>query len=209
MLEILVDLQRINLFTGSKMTLRKRGRPKGTIGGKRFTEPWNPQKWKPLYDSILALAVTGLKNKLIAEHLKIDAVTVGLILNSPTGKAKLAELQKLKQETIKETLESRVAALQDKCLSRVETFINSEEIAENAPVKMFDRAMQVLRGVGTMKAEAPSNSSTPSTVVNNNTLNVVADRELMGQLNDGVQKALEASKLHADAFKRIESGRST
>lgn len=185
---------------------RKRGRPKGTIAGKRFTEPWNPKKWKPLYDSILALAVTGLKNREIANHLEIDPATVGLILNSPVGKAKLAELQLLKQQAVKRSLETRVAALQDKCLSRVEKFINDEEIAVAAPVKMFDRSMAVLRGLGSMKTETPQPATGPSTVVHNNTLNVVADRELMGQLNDGVQKALEASRLHAHAFKQLKSG---
>ncbi len=185
--------------------IRKRGRPVGTVAGKRFTEQWVPKKWKPLYDSILALAITGLKNKEIASHLGIDPVTVGLILNCPQGKQKLVELQLLKQNAIKNSVASRIAALQDKCLTRVETFINSEEIAENAPVKMFDRSMQVLRGIGSMKPEAPTHNDSPTTVVNN-TLNVVADRELMDQLNDGVQKALEASKLHAAAFKQLPAG---
>jgi hypothetical protein len=183
------------------MSPRKVGRPRGTV---RLTEPWNPKKWKPLYDSILALAVTGLKNTVIAETLKIDKQTVYLVLSSPAGSAKLAELQRLKQNAVKDTIEKRMAALHDKALQRVETFINNNEIAENAPVKMFDRSLQVLRGLGAMKQEAPSDpASVQPLAVTNNTINVVADRELLGQLNVGVAKALEAAKLHESAFTKL------
>lgn len=184
-------------------TRRLPGRPKGLV---RQTAPWNPKKWKPLYDSILALAITGIKSVTIADTLNIDKQTVYLILNSPTGKEKLSELQKLKQAAVKNSTETRLAALQDKALQRVEALINSEEIAVNAPLKMFDRSMQVLRGLGSMKQDSPTaDSSTAGSpaAITNNTINVVADRALLDQLSVGVAKALEATKLHDSAFRKL------
>lgn len=184
-------------------TRRLPGRPKGLV---RQTAPWNPKKWKPLYDSILALAITGIKSVTIADTLNIDKQTVYLILNSPTGKEKLSELQRLKQAAVKNSTETRLAALQDKALQRVEAIINSEEIAVNAPLKMFDRSMQVLRGLGSMKQDSPTaDSSTAGSpaAITNNTINVVADRALLDQLSVGVAKALEATKLHDSAFRKL------
>jgi len=184
-------------------TRRLPGRPKGLV---RQTAPWNPKKWKPLYDSILALAITGIKSVTIADTLNIDKQTVYLILNSPTGKEKLSELQRLKQAAVKNSTETRLAALQDKALQRVEALINSEEIAVNAPLKMFDRSMQVLRGLGSMKQDSPTaDSSTAGSpaAITNNTINVVADRALLDQLSVGVAKALEATKLHDSAFRKL------
>lgn len=185
--------------------MRKRGRPKGTIAGKRLTEAWNPKKWKPLYDSILALAVVGLKNTDIAIQLNINKVTVGLILNSPAGKSRLLELQKKKQAVIAKTLAERIENLQDKALRRVEDVISNDSFAELAPFKVFDRSMSVLRATGLAKSDNP-NSETP--VVNNNTINLINDRAMIAQMSMGIDKALEASKLNAAAFAELGAGRS-
>lgn len=189
------------------MTIRKRGRPKGQVV--RQTPQWNPKKWKPLYDSILAQAILGVQNKRIAASLGIDPQTVSIILNSPAGQNRLAELQKLKQEAIKNSVELRLAALQDKALERVEKFINSEEIAVNAPVKMFDRSMNVLKGLGAMKQEVVPQPTTPAIgSVTVNTLNVTEHKDVLTQINEGVTKAMEAARLHESAFKRLSAGTS-
>lgn len=182
---------------------RGRGRPKGAANGKRFTEQWQPKRWKPLYDSILALAVAGFQNKAIAQELKLSAQAVNMILNSDQGRAKLAVLQARKQQVIAESIDGRIAKLQDTALARVEAVINNAELLENAPFKIFDRSMQVLRGTGVFKQETKEDD-TPRTQNNLNLL--IADPGLAKQIADGAAKALEATQRHANSFARITTG---
>jgi hypothetical protein len=185
--------------------VKRRGRPKGTIAGKRTTEQWQPKKWKPLYDAIISLAVSGLKNVQIAQELKIDKITVGLIINSTEGQAKLMHLRVMQSQAVAKTLKDRLEKIQDKALSRVESVLNSDELAEAAPLKIFDRALRTLGSLGTVKHPEEGGPK----VVNNSQTNVlVADQALMEQINVGVSKALEASALHATAFKDLAARRS-
>lgn len=187
--------------------IRRKGRPRGSRNGHRLTIGWNPKKWKPIHDSIIALAITGIKNTEIAQQLNLNPVTISLVLNSSLGREKLGILQKLKQETIETNTQERVTRLQEKALSRIERVMNSDEIFEAAPLKIFDRSLRVLQATGKAKPTEVQPPVTNSSVVNNNL--IVGDPAILSQLNAGLQKALEAKALHDTAFKQLVAGGSS
>lgn len=186
--------------------IAKKGRPKGVRNGEGTKSPWSPKKWKPLYDTVVALHVAGFKNVTIARDLQITTAAVGLILNSPEGQAKVMSLNLKKDKILSDKLTEKISAIQNNALKIVDKILSDDALVEAAPLKMFDRALRTLGSTGIVKQEpVVTQASSPASTVNN-TLNLVADSNIISQLTAGVTKALEASKLHADAFTELRNG---
>lgn len=120
------------------------GRPKGI---KNYTRKrsWQPVVWHSHYDEIVQMAVAGISNKAIARKFSLHPVQVSNILNSDKGRNLLAHLTELKRLQIEKSIEYRTERIAEKAFERIEYVINSDELFENHPFSVFDRAKDFLK----------------------------------------------------------------
>lgn len=147
---------------------RKRGRPKGTKNGKRETEKWQPQKWKPEYEKILALDLLGtFTQKMIADTLGVTSAHVNQVLNCDEAIARKEKaVGKLRTE-FTDKIPERLNALALRSLDNMQYVLESDDIRENNPIAIFDRSERVLQSIGKMARPIDTSKGNVNNVQNN------------------------------------------
>lgn len=144
-----------------------RGRPRK--GKELNKEPWDPQKWKPKHDFIVALYLRGLKNAEIAEKLNTSPEHVYLVLNSPKARKIIEEASSKFRRQYVDTIPDRLNALAERAVDNMSYVLFNPELREKSPLGVFDRSVQVLQAVGKItKTPLPG-----STTINNTQINQV------------------------------------
>lgn len=177
---------------GNEEAMRK-GRPKGR---KNYASVrlWQPTKWHPYYDGIVALHVEGATNIFIAAQYNITKEQVSNILNTEEGKRKISELQTAKSAIIHNSLSSRHNRLVEKAFERVEAVLQSDELADTSPFAVFDRALSYLRHTAKEGDLINPEKDAPRTVnVTNN---------FLVEVKAGLEKIREVAVLHGETDAR-------
>lgn len=155
-----------------------------------FLMPWVPLKWKPLYDIIISLHCSGYTNKAIAAYVNYSAVQVGNILRSPEAKRMIAENRSNLNKEAAVDRRGRLEAIQDKAIQRIEDAIFDEKLALNAPLRMMDASMSLLKGLGMLNGDGAQTTIHQKTVV----------------ISEGIAKKLFDGTALADRAKELHSG---
>lgn len=145
--------------------------------GAKIKKSWNPKKWKPEYELICHLAATK-SNTALAELFGYTPQQISNILNCQRGldaRAKIAA--GIRQQGIA-SMGERISSLQSIALQRLEEVLTNDNIANQSPLKMFDKASRFLsdsNGLGNSTPVGHGRGPVPSILnVNvNNTNNVV------------------------------------
>lgn len=180
------------------MNLKQRGRPKGIKNGEGTAPQWEPQVWKPIYETMVALAINNMNQLQIAETVKVHPVLVNRVLNCSKGKVRMTQLLMIKQKHTEHLLETKHAKMQDRAIEIMESVLNDNDLVERFPLQMFDRASRFVAG-GKPNPANPFVEETPkevplqgtATYINQNILNIHAER-----LADGLDKLREIEEIH-------------
>lgn len=181
-------------------TISPEGKVTGERGAKAFKR-WEPKKWLPVYEAIVALSCTGLDNESVGARFGYGKQQVSNILNTVQGK----KLRELIANRIREmnlvSLEDRISFIQANALKNVDKVLADESgvIAEKAPLALFDRSLAFLKATGAMKGEnpLPPAQSGPSLVAK--TMNVMMiSPEAKALVDEGLKKAQEVKQLHGN-----------
>jgi hypothetical protein len=147
---------------------------------------WQPKKWEPLYDQIVALSCTGISNKAIAERFGYTPQQISNILCSDQAKIIKQLVTNFIRNQLEQDTGARLKRIEQRALENIETVITSEDVLAKHPLAMFDRCLVFLKGVGKLEGEK---SAVP-------TQNIFIGAEAAKSLIDGMHKANEAHKLH-------------
>lgn len=186
----------------SEIIKRKRGRPVGSITGKRETLRFQIKNWKPIHETIVTLHVLGRKNIDIAKQLQIAQMTVGNTINSDKGKERIIELTKAHNDSIRESQKGKIAEIKEASIDNIHRVVTNKELIEKRPLTAFDlsvKAMKVLEDISdTPKLPAGHHPFLQSNQTNNNQFNVlVTNSEFAERIVSGLDKLEEIKKLMA------------
>lgn len=177
--------------------IEKRGRPKGAKNGMRMVMPWRPLEWIPVYETMVAMSITGMSYKEIGAKLDYCPVQVGNIIRSP----KAQEIAKSYIENVRSnTLNYEVNSLskiKDKAIQRISDVILNEEFATQYPFRVAEFSASILKGLGTL-----SDASGPAAPTQNN---IFIGTDIASKLFEGTMKADEAARLNGLTEIVIES----
>lgn len=149
-------------------------------------EKWQPTQWKPEYELIVSMSARGKTGVEISKITGYTEMQISNILTCEHAKVVKQELiQKLREETMSDMDEIGMQAVK-----RIKSVMNNDELFENSPFGVVDRAFTFLKGVNKLAGDGPS-------TINNTQNNIVLGDELAERLISGLEKSQEAKKLNA------------
>jgi hypothetical protein len=149
---------------------------------------WQPGTWTPEYEYILTLHCQGKTNTAIAEMTGYCVMHVGHILSCKEAKkARNTIITSLRKNTLE-----RMEAVSQKALDRIETVMNDDELFENAPLAVYDRAMSYMKGVNKLAGEGGN------VTTNNTQNNVVIGNDAASLLVAALNRSNQVKELHVD-----------
>lgn len=152
----------------------------------KLKKRWQPKRWEPMYDQMVALSCTGMSNTLIAARFKYTPQQVCNILTSENGKIIKALVSKHIQESLMFDAKTRMSQIENKATEIVHATLHNNDLYEKSPLAMYDRAIKFLEGRGSLES--------PEQKVANRALAIPSD--LAAKLISGMVAANEAAKLH-------------
>lgn len=121
-------------------------------------EKWSPKKWEPMYDEMVLMSCLGKSNIEIAKRFGYTKEHISVILNTKQAQVTRRLILSKLQDTIAQTLDQRLAAIKDVALTRIKQVLSDDNIYQSAPLALFDRARDILKGVGVLRSEAAPGS---------------------------------------------------
>jgi hypothetical protein len=162
---------------------------------------WQPKKWEPMYEAIVAMSCTGKGAKAIQSELKlkfdVDYTTqhISNILNCDKAeevRERFLAIMKSEQEDAAKVLgDIKIAGLK-----RMRETLENKELAEANPFAIFDRALAAVTKVTDVgDAEEKKRATAAGNQIQNNFFNL--PNELMQGVMTGLNKANEVKALHS------------
>jgi hypothetical protein len=175
---------------------RPRGRPRGARLNKKAR--WQPKKWDPLFDQMVALSCTGMSNVAIAARFDYTPQQICNILTSDQGKLIKSLVSKHIQEELKKSLELRITRTEARAHEIISAVLNDNELLVKNPIALYDRAIKFLEGRGQLEDKSRVQVSERT---------VVIPSDLVEKLVSGISKANDAVLLHGNTeVRRISDG---
>lgn len=165
---------------------------------------WQPKRWKPEYEKIVALSAAGHGNKdivvIMATYHNIEYTKehISQILNTPQAEEFREMVVKKMRENTLEDLPKMLANVQMKALKRVDEILSNDDHVDKSPFALMDRALDVLKGVGVMKGAGGSGGVNLTINNQQNNSNVNLAPEIAERLATGLDKANEVARIHAN-----------
>ena len=127
----------------------------------QLRKKWEPKEWRPIYEEIVIKSARGDSNKQLAHEYGCTPQHISNIITTPQAR----DIRNRLIENIRNTgitQQERRMLIADKALERIEEYFFDDEEQKKRKGAMADRAMKMLQGVGTLKAE---NQNTNVTVI--------------------------------------------
>jgi hypothetical protein len=160
----------------------KPGRPRGALKGTGKYK--NVVVWKPIHETIVTLHVLGKKNVEIAKQLKIVPLTVGNIINSEKGQARIKELSDEHIKSIRASHEEKVEEIKTEAINNVHRLITDKKLQQEKPFAMFEVSAKALQ----LLDKTPTQQTNPQQA-NNTQINIIAGNpEFVSRLVNGLDK---------------------
>lgn len=173
---------------------RARGRPKGK---KRLPlKKWNPGKWEPIYDLMVARSIQGFKNTQIALEFGYSPEHISNILTSELAiKAKAAIIQQ-GRDKIAETFDGRAKQVADLTMKRAHELLTDDDRFIKNPFSVIQVGLAVTRTMLPEKVIKPDEATSVTNITNNVT---VFNNTQLKELNEGLKSLQEVKRLHLKA----------
>lgn len=152
----------------------------------KLKKRWQPKRWEPMYDQMVALSCTGMSNILIAKRFNYTVQQISNILTSENGKIIKALVSKHMQESLMHDAKTRMSQIEQKATEIVHGVLHNTELYEKSPLAMYDRAIKFLEGRGSL--ESPEQKAA--------TRALAIPSDIAAKLFSGMVAANEAAKLH-------------
>jgi hypothetical protein len=164
--------------------------------GVRSTIPWEPKKWKPRYDMMVALWSTGrYTQRDIAKLTKVSHVMVGLLLRSDMAKPYIEAAKVKMTQVASETQEERIQQTQERAFVIIEKVMHNDELVETNPFSMMDRSIKFLEATGKIKGKNTEGNGNGN--INVHGPAVFLPIEHAERIGEGLSKLNEIKRLHA------------
>lgn len=161
---------------------------------------WQPKKWDPVYEQVVALSCANKTNKEIGTLLGYTEVHIGNILRSRLAEALKIQIYEKLRENVSKTIGNCMADAAIVAARRINDVLQSDELAAKHPLSIFDRSLQVLK----VTRNVSGGESGPSGVVNiqeGGKANIIITSEAAGQLKDAIRLSDEGRKALSDGSK--------
>lgn len=161
----------------------------------RIGKKWEPKKWRPEYDRIVAYSAMGKPNTWIAETLDFTPEHVSTILNTPEAVALMMKIQAKLRENIEVNIPDVLSELAGKAVSRLREVLMDDDLFEKSPFAVVDRGLDILKGLNHLKGGG--NGANP--VGGGNTTNIGTVILAPGQKSDimeGLERIAEVKRIH-------------
>ncbi len=159
----------------------------------RITKRWEPKKWEPVYEQMVAMSCMGLSNVDIASRFSYTPVHVSNVLTSLQGqRLKKLILDRLRS-TVAATIPERLEDIADKTVSRLHELIHDDERFQRSPFAVVDRGMAVLKGLRHLKGDAEVNNFRAERAI-------VMSHEAAKLIAEGLEKSRQSDLLHGEVI---------
>jgi hypothetical protein len=139
----------------------------GPKRGAKVNRRWDPKEWRPEYESMAALAATGMPHNEIAERFGYTAPWVSMIMNSPKGKiVRQLIINNIREASGKAITTQRIQELQARAFDNIEKVLNNEDLIERSPMAIFGASMEILKKAPVFGADEDKPSMNPSSITN-------------------------------------------
>lgn len=167
----------------------------------KFTR-YKPKRWHPEFDLIILASFTGEKNEEIGKRFGYTKEHISNILCSEEAEKVRQKLRSNIDKELELSVNTRMKAISDTALKRVEDFISNDDLARSSPFMFVDRAFRAAQLSG-ISNEGKNGSKVEVNVLNqtqNNVGNEVIDRMALA-----LERSNEVSLLHSglDPTKQI------
>lgn len=157
---------------------------------KRSKMKWQPKKWRPEYERMVAMSCLGWSNKMIAERAGYTPEHVSNVLNLPQAEHLREQLlERMREQTLK-SIPERLDEIAEHTLKRLHTVVTNDELFEKSPFAVVDRGMDVVKGLGHLKG---GGNGAPG-------INVSSAIIIQGEQAEGLfaslEKAREVRRIH-------------
>lgn len=169
-------------------------RPAGQLNGQGITHHRNTtiRKWRPKYEMIVQLSITGMSNKALAEKFNLHEVRISQILNSPQAKLIQARTVALVKEIMLESVQDDLASLAVESVRRIGQTLRYEDFVLGTDAKKHqdNLALGVLKGTGFLNGESNEDDKKKPAPLT---------ESLMARLTAALEKSNEAAEIQNQA----------
>lgn len=206
------------ISNSTEIVKRKRGRPRinkdARSGPKIAKGKWEPKKWQPEYDTIVALSCIGYSHNDISQKMEKDygikytPQHVCNILNTEAAKKVKEIIIERNRDTLFATIETNLEDATTKAAQRVKEVLENDGLAASEPFKVGNFALKVLQGKGKVNSPHGAPSGGGNTTNINNQQNVFLSGESTKALLEGLKLSMEVDRIHGplEEVKLIENG---
>lgn len=153
----------------------------------RKSPRWVPKKWKPIYDKMVLLQISGLNNKEIAQTLRYTEQQVANILNTNEAHNLRQKLSISVNEKVMETIDAKIKKITIRAVDNAEKVLFNDEVLDKSPLAMLDRSVNFLKAVGKLRGEVSD------TKIHNT---IVLGTDVQKTLLAGLEKANKVQEMH-------------
>lgn len=184
----------------TELVKRKRGRPPGSR--RRAMKKWQPKVWKPLYEQMVALDVTGKSNVEIGQTFGYTPQQVSNILTCDKAIEIKFQIIKRINKKVGTAVGDKLAAIQSKTIERTYNLLHDDNLNQISPIAIIKTGLAVGKATGQFKddtkpSDHSSNNSGNSTVNNiTQNLNVIGASGI-ATLIEALAKSDEARRINA------------
>lgn len=157
----------------------------------KINRRWEPKRWRPEYERIVAFSVCGKSNTWIAEQMGFTSVHVSNILNLPQAVALAEKLHSRLRENVEANVPQLLSDISTKALERVKAFVNDDNLFSKNPFAVVDRSMRILENTILQKSNNPSS---PLNIDRSNVL--VLTPQQQDSVSEGLKKLQEIKEIH-------------
>lgn len=115
----------------------------------RKTKKWEPNKWKPVYESIVSKHILGLSNKELADQYGYTEQTVSNILSSEQAKIIIG----LATNKLRENAAELLSTMETRAMSNITRVLTSDKLLDKSPFQMLAASMDYLKSMGKIGKE--------------------------------------------------------
>lgn len=174
---------------------RGRGRPRNgeMVHRRAGVKKWQPKKWKPIHEQVVALDCAGAPHAMIAVKLNLSVQYVSKICNTP--QAAIIKRNALNQlvKTNAAFQTERLEHMQAKAIERVADVLEDDALYLADPFAVVDRAFKFLQNTGA--AGMTKEKGDTHIHAGNITVNNLKQTAIL-ELKDGLVKARESREKH-------------
>lgn len=155
---------------------------------------WVPKNWTPIHEEIVALKITGMSNKALAERFDKTPEYISMLLNTPQAKIIKRKALNDLSTSYQEFQKDRLQRTQAKAMERISDLLDDDVLAETNPFAVVDRSFKLLEKTGVIAREREKGDINVAGDLNvsNTQVNVTQIKEL----TEGLDRLQEIAVIH-------------